>query len=124
MIVDRLVESLKMKLIPSELYKNKSIKPSVVIRLELLLALLRYRKKMQDVLCPKDLTTKTFIKIIDDITKVTIEKELRFNSRIKLDMTKQNGFENIPDILYALRIYLTGDTNSANSIKIIGISDD
>ena len=104
--------------------RNRRLEENMAKQLELLLALTRLRKKTSDILCPKNSLTKKYIKIIDDITKLYIEKNITIRTRLKIELVKQEAFKNIPDLLHALRIYLTGDTTSANSIKIIGISDD
>jgi len=124
LIIDKLINSLMLKLKASELFRNNNIKMSVVIRLELLFSLLRYRKKSPTVLSLKELPTKTFVKIIDNITKTTIKNKLQLNSRIQLDVTKSKEFDDTPNLLYTLRVYLTGDNYLENSIKILGISDD
>ena len=103
---------------------NRAAQGNIIKQLELLLALVRLRKDTSDILCPQNSLTKKYIQIIDEISKFYVEKEINIRTRLKIELVKQEDFQNIPDLLYALRIYLTGDTNSANSIKIIGISDD
>ena len=44
-------------------------------------------------------------------------------SRINLQIKRSKIFRNIPDLLYALRMYLTGDSG-ANTIVITGVSDE
>ena len=44
-------------------------------------------------------------------------------SRISLQIEKPEMFRKTPDLLYALRMYLTGDSG-ANTIVITGVSDE
>ena len=126
LIIDKLLISLKRKSKTSELYftikKEKIIKKSVAMRLELLLALLRLREKNPNFLHPKEEITKKFISILDKITKKIITQNLKFNSRVELEVDKPKEFERTPTLLYALRLYLSGDVK-ANNIKILGVAD-
>ena len=47
----------------------------------------------------------------------------RAEFRISLQIEKPEILRNTPDLLYALRMYLTGDSG-ANTIVISGVSDD
>ena len=47
----------------------------------------------------------------------------RAESRISLQIEKPEMFRNTPDLLYALRMYLTGDSG-ADTIDITGVSDE
>lgn len=95
--------------------------------LELLLALLRTRGKQDEkfnmILAPEKELTKRFITLLDDISKMVIDNEIELKSRISLQIEKPEISRNTPDLLYALRMYLTGDSG-ANSILISGISED
>lgn len=51
------------------------------------------------------------------------EKKLELKSRINLKFEKPAMFEKTPDLLYALRMYLTGDSG-ANTIQITAIDDE
>ncbi len=124
LILNRLLNSLIIKIKSDrELIKNKSIKSSVINRLELLLAILRYRAYEQ-ILKPEENITKEYIKIIDIISKKVIKNKLKFKSRIQLNLVKPNNFSHTPDLLYALRIYLSGNSDLTNNIQILGVSDD
>lgn len=97
-----------------------SVKP-----LELLLGLLRTRaSKDPDIrmlLQPHQTITKQFADQIDRIESVVEEKHIKLFSRVQINIQKPEGVLT-PDLLYALRLYLTGD-DGANSIHITGISD-
>jgi hypothetical protein len=70
-------------------------------------------------LSPDRDTTKEYIKVIDDIT----DKGIQLKSRITLNIEKPESFHKTPGLLYALKMYITGDTG-ANTIVIKGISDE
>ena len=44
-------------------------------------------------------------------------------SRIALQLDKPEAFTNTPDLLYALKMYLTCDSG-ANTIQITGVTDE
>lgn len=126
LIIDKLLNSLSLKIKNSskkELIRYGQIKISVVNRLELLLAILRYRKQ-ELILKPEEYITKEYIQIIDKISKIIIKDNLKFNSRIQLNIQKSVDFKNTPDLLYALRMYLSGDIEATQSIKVLGVTDD
>ncbi|EDZ62888.1 conserved hypothetical protein [Sulfurimonas gotlandica GD1] len=124
-IIESLLITMEYNFNTLKVNKNKkTVMGNLVKQFELLLALIRLRKKTKDILCPQNLLTKKYVKVIDEITKLYVEKNIPLHTRLKIELVKQEDFKSIPDLLHALRIYLTGDTNSANSIKIIGISDD
>lgn len=91
--------------------------------LELLLALLRTRdfesEQIKYLLSPDRDITKELIEVIDDI----IAEGIQLKSRISLNINKPEIFHKTPDLLYSLKMYLTGDT-VANTIKVKSISDD
>lgn len=95
--------------------------------LELLLALLRTRG-MDDENCKiifavSNNLTKKYITLIENISEIVISKNIELKSRISLQIDKPEIFRKTPDLLYALRMYLTGDSG-ANTIVITGVSDE
>lgn len=108
-------------------YKTNELRPSIVIRLELLLGVLRSRlnnDNVKNILSPSNNIIKKYIQIIDSITKKMIKENIELKSRIELHIDKPELFDQTPDLLFALRVYLSGDTGAANSIKVLGVSDD
>ena len=101
-------------------------KECLALELELLLALLRTRasndEKIKMILSPDQELTKKFIKIIDEITNKIMKNDIELHSRIALQLEKPNVFKKIPDLLYALKMYLTCDSG-ANTIQITGVTD-
>ncbi|WP_413734497.1 DUF2357 domain-containing protein [Shewanella sp. BJSY2023SW005] len=95
--------------------------------LELLLALLRSRgiegEEFKIIFAPDNDLTKKYVALIDDVSKIVNDSDVELKSRISIDIEKPAMFRNIPDLLYALRMYLTGDLG-ANSICITSVSND
>lgn len=95
--------------------------------LELLLALLRSRRiedeEFKMIFAPDNDLTKRYVALVDDVSKIVIESDIELKSRISLQIEKPEMFRNTPDLLYALRMYLTGDAG-ASSIGITSVSDD
>ena len=94
--------------------------------LELLLGLLRTRdssdEEIRMLLQPgQDLTKKLVIQV-DRITDLFRQSKVILFSRVQLGKIQKPKDDRTPDLLYALRLYLTGD-NGASAIEIIGISD-
>ncbi len=130
LIVQKLYNSLKLKLQEKRIYfiskqdNSVIIKKSILIRLELLLALIRFRDIKNDFLHPKEKTTLNYVNLVDNISKKVISNNIKIISIVQLDIDKPESFSKTHDLLYALRVYLTADTNAANGIKILGVSDD
>jgi hypothetical protein len=93
--------------------------------LELLLGLLRTRASddpaIRILLQPHQKITKHFAEQIDRVEEIVAESNISLFSRLQIDVQKPEGVRT-PDLLYALRLYLTGD-DGANVIHITGISD-
>jgi hypothetical protein len=70
---------------------------------------------------PHQRITRKFAEQIDRIEKIVSEEQITLFSRVQIDVPKPEGIRT-PDLLYALRLYLTGD-DGANLIHITGISD-
>jgi hypothetical protein len=128
-IRNKLYDNLKIDITKLEdNRKSKSFQLTLSMHLELLLALLRIRgnndKQFMEILSPNEKRTQEYVKLIDGITKVVIVKNINLTSRIQLQIEKPKSFNKTPDLLYALRTYLTGDSGAANSIRVLGVSDD
>jgi len=93
--------------------------------LELLLGLLRTRSSenpgIKKILQPQEEITKAFAQQVDRIEEIVAKTDVRLFSRVKIDVQKPEGVRT-PDLLYALRLYLTGD-DGANAIHITSVSD-
>ena len=104
-------------------YKSK-LKNHILARtlrhFECLLALLRLRerKSFKGDLSNRQEVIKACIVQVDEMTTMAIDRKLEIKTNIRLDVqNKPEGFAQIPDFLYALRLYLTGD-DGANAISI------
>ena len=95
--------------------------------LELLLALLRSRgiegEEFKMIFAPENDLTKKYVILVDDVSRIVIDRNIEIKSRISLQIEKPEMFRNTPDLLYALRMYLTGDAG-ASAIGITSVSDD
>ena len=93
--------------------------------LELLLGLLRTRTSADPVikmlLQPHQKITKELAKQVERVTDIVLQSNVSLFSRVQINIQKPEG-DRTPELLYALRLYLTGD-DGANSIHISSVSD-
>lgn len=109
--------------------RGKWVKPNVARAtsepLELLLGLLRTRASnnpdIRMLLQPHQNLTKQFAEQVDCIEEILIQANIELFSRLQIKIQKPEGVQT-PDLLYALRLYLTGD-DGANAIHITEITD-
>lgn len=93
--------------------------------LELLLGLLRTRSspdpEIRMLLQPHQKVTKELAKQVERVTEIVAQSNVTLFSRVQINLQKPDG-DRTPDLLYALRLYLTGD-DGANAIHITSVSD-
>lgn len=93
--------------------------------LELLLGLLRTRASddpdIRILLQPHQKMTKQLAEQIDRVEEVIAGSHVTLFSRVQISVQKPEGVRT-PDLLYALRLYLTGDAG-ADAIHITSVSD-
>jgi hypothetical protein len=93
--------------------------------LELLLGLLRTRAsedpEIRMLLQPQQRITKNLAKQVERVTDLVAEANVPLFSRVQIDVMKPDG-DRTPALLYALRLYLTGD-DGANAIHIASVAD-
>ncbi|MBC2771010.1 DUF2357 domain-containing protein [Pusillimonas minor] len=93
--------------------------------LELLLGLLRTRAsfnpEIKMLLQPHQKITKELAKQVERVTEIVARSNVSIFSRVQINIEKPEG-DRTPDLLYALRLYLTGD-DGANAIHISSVSD-
>ena len=70
---------------------------------------------------PHQNITKELAKQVERVTEIVEESNVELFSRVQITVPKPEG-DQTPDLLYALRLYLTGD-DGANAIHITSISD-
>ena len=92
-------------------------------RLELLFALLRFRKKYQ-ILNPNDERTMEFIDSIDKIYFKFKEQKYIVKSYLEFKIKKPQMLIDVPDLLYATRMYLMGDNEAVSGIQILGLNEE
>ena len=106
--------------------ERRSQQQQLCRHLELLLALLRTREaadeKIKNFFSPNAKVTKRFIKVMKDISDFAEEHDLELGTRFAA-LEKPKSMEMVPDLLYALQLYLTGNS-TANMITILETSDD
>ena len=93
--------------------------------LELLLGLLRTRAssnpEIKMLLQPHQKITKELAKQVERVTELVAQSNISLLSRVQINIEKPEG-DRTPDLLYALRLYLTGE-DGANAIHISSVSD-
>lgn len=96
---------------------------NIIKQLELLFAILRVREKFS-VLCLDNIQTQKYIILIDKLTKYIVNEKIQLKTRLQFDLIKTNDFKDTPDLLYILRVYLSGNIKATQSIRVLGVSDD
>ncbi|BBL88943.1 hypothetical protein VroAM7_15960 [Vibrio rotiferianus] len=108
--------------------EDKSFKwNSFILRLELLLALLRTREssdnKISTLFSLDSQMTETLLSTVEQITDkqgAALAQQINLpgvHSRVKLAIDKPEGYHRTPDLLYALKLYLSGE-DGADQITI------
>ena len=128
-LLSRLMNIRPLKLKVDEQDKKRAIRSWVratVEPLELLLGLLRTRvstnEKIRMLLQPHQTITKKLASLVERVTEIVAQSKVHLVSRVQLSIQKPAD-NPTPDLLYALRLYLTGD-DGANAIHITSVSDD
>lgn len=93
--------------------------------LELLLGVLRTRDAVQMqlrmLLQPHQQITKALARSVERVSELVAQSTVALSCRVQINIDKPEG-DHTPDLLFALRLYLTGD-DGANAIHITRISD-
>jgi hypothetical protein len=125
-VLDALTNRLiKIASAPQKNMRDKSWKRATAETLELLLGLLRTRAsadpEIKMLLQPHQKVTKELAKQVERVTDIVLQSNIPLFSRVQINIQKPE-VDRTPDLLYALRLYLTGD-DGANAIHISGVSD-
>lgn len=116
-LIEQLKKQINNKQINKKDYKN------ITSYLELLLALIRSRESKEtninQIFRPKNQITEEYLQILNQLENPAYKLE----SRLDLAVEKPAEFSKTPDLIYALKMYLTGDTG-ANTIIIKGINEE
>jgi hypothetical protein len=106
--------------------KDHKVLRSILTYLELLLALLRTRGAADNKTRTLFLSTKRieeFTLLIDVLIDEVNQANISLKSRISLNLEKPEVFYKTPDIIYALKVYLSGE-RGANTISVVSVSDE
>nr|WP_286594528.1 DUF2357 domain-containing protein [Thiopseudomonas alkaliphila] len=105
---------------------------SFILRLELLLALLRTRESTNpEISSLFDLDSSLTKQLLSTVEKITDKQgealayqlqQPRVVARVKLAVNKPDGYHRTPDLLYALKLYLSGD-DGADKITITELAN-
>ena len=110
-----------------QLFNERAEIGRVAKYLELLLGLLRTRESSDETLRmylqPGQDITISFEEIVNRLVENALKYGYSYASRLKLDVSTRSDDDRTPDLLYALRVYLSGD-NAASAIRVTGIVDD
>ena len=80
-----------------------------------------YPGLVKKLLQPHQKITKELAKQVERVTEIVARSNVSIFSRVQINIEKPEG-DRTPDLLYALRLYLTGD-DGANAIHISSVSD-
>ena len=115
----------KINSVPIAQVRGKDWSRATTGTLELLLGLLRTRAsfnpEIKMLLQPYQKITKELAKQVERVTEIVARSNVSIFSRVQINIEKPEG-DRTPDLLYALRLYLTGD-DGANAIHISSVSD-
>lgn len=93
--------------------------------LELLLGVLRTREaadaQLRMLLQPHQKITRALARSVERVSELVAKSTATLSCRVQINIEKPDG-DHTPDLLFALRLYLTGD-DGANAIHISRISD-
>lgn len=117
-LIDKcMVRAIKL-LLKTEAKRNK--KYEISKKLEFILALFRLRSLNNEKINRKlSLNNKIMVQLYYFLEKLA-DKKIDLKSYLKLNITSKGKYNEMPDLLYALFIFLTGEENE-NEIKILGI---
>lgn len=94
---------------------------------ELLLGLLRTRQngsnEIKALLSPDSEWGKRFTAAVSKLSDKYVSTGAELKSHVRLTVDKPDEYKKVPDLLYALQLYLSGD-DGANTIRIEGISEE
>lgn len=94
--------------------------------LELLLVVIRARVRKSDRVETAFALSGPIVvkleKLLQKVTDYVLDHNCRLTSRVILKVDKPDGLYKVPDLLYALRLYLTGES-AANRISVVGVEE-
>lgn len=111
--IDRLLEKIKEGLSDQDREKNKVLS-ALCRNLETLFAFIRLRgsndPEKASFFTPNNKISAAFVYELDKLNTVLLEKQLTLRSNLSIRVeNKPSGLESMPDIIYSLRSFLTGE---------------
>ena len=92
---------------------------NIIKQLELLFAILRARENFS-VLCLDNIQTQKYIILVDKLTKHIVNEKIQLKTRLQFDLIKTKDFKDTPDLLYTLRMYLSGNIKEKLGRTLVG----
>lgn len=96
-------------------------------KLEVLLSLLRIRgsddSDLKAIFEIDSVINKKLIQIVEKLTDKILEQNIYIKTRITFNLNKPKTLNKTHDLLYALRLYLTGE-DGANSIEVAEVESE
>ncbi len=127
LLIERLIPVLEQTHAAIENHRSGWSPDSLKEHLELVLGLLRTRGaedvERKGLLAPRMPTTKALARAIEDILDSVSKHDIPIHSRLALDVDMPPELSNTPELLYALKLYLTGD-DGARAIRIVEVRED
>ena len=94
--------------------------------LEFMLAVFRLREKdwsaINNELSLNNKLIKRAYNAVEKFTKIVIENDIELISRIEIQVEKPEQYKKIPNLLYSLLVYITGNNSVKDEIIISGVS--
>lgn len=115
----------------NNLKNSKNVSPkvlkSITSYLEFILAVFRLREKNIDSsnkkLSMNNCEITKLYYVLDDLTNIILDKKIHLKSYVQIQVTRPQQYKEIPDLIYALLIYVTGK-NIKEEIIISGVDED
>jgi hypothetical protein len=103
-----------------EVKKDKKKTKDITMCLEYVLCVFRLRSYHDDGLNKILSLNNKYVKKLYKYVEVLIENKIEIHSFLSLEIKNKGVYEDVPNILYALLIYITG-AEGAGEIKIAGL---
>ena len=103
--------------------KGKKIAKDITMCLEYVLCVFRLRSFKDDDLNKRLSLNNKYVKKLYKYVEALIENKIEIHSFLSLEIKNKGVYEEVPNILYALLLYITG-AEGAGDIKIAGLSLD
>lgn len=120
-ILPRLFDALLEKIEEARSGRFGGVEPV----LEVCLALLRTREagdqSLVALFAPRSDWGTRYTELIDELTNIVVSRGHQLHTRVGLQVHKPTEYGRVPDLLYALRLYLTGD-DGADAVRVTEVT--